>query len=159
MHLTLSSSTPSLSSSSSQASPLPSLSKSSWPELGRRGQLSWSKEIIHLYSMSEWLAWTEAQIWYHHHRLESKQSSIHKYFLRDLCLLPKIVVSLLLSYCTVSEMHLQIILFPSSPSVKGMFPVNFRWNSLAKNKHTTRTHDHLHQLFIDSWWCMFEDYI
>lgn len=45
-HLTLSSSTPSLSSSSSQASPLPSLSKSSWPELGRRGQLSWPKETI-----------------------------------------------------------------------------------------------------------------
>lgn len=38
--LTFSSSTPSLSSSSSQASPVPSLSKSSWPELGSSGQLS-----------------------------------------------------------------------------------------------------------------------
>lgn len=40
--LTFSSLTPSLSSSSSQASPTPSLSKSSWPELGSCGQLSYN---------------------------------------------------------------------------------------------------------------------
>lgn len=41
--LTFSSLTPSLSSSLSQASPTPSLSKSSCPELGKRGQLSWNQ--------------------------------------------------------------------------------------------------------------------
>lgn len=40
--VTLSSKIPSLSSSLSQASPWPSLSKSSCPELGRLGQLSWN---------------------------------------------------------------------------------------------------------------------
>lgn len=40
---TVSSGIPSLSSSLSQASPWPSLSKSSCPELGRLGQLSWNK--------------------------------------------------------------------------------------------------------------------
>lgn len=42
MRPTVSSGIPSLSSSLSQASPWPSLSKSSWPELGRLGQLSWN---------------------------------------------------------------------------------------------------------------------
>jgi len=58
--------------------------------------------------------------------IKQEQSISQILFKASVCLLPKLVVHLLLSYCKESEMHLQIILFPSSPSVKGMFPVNFR---------------------------------